>query len=374
MNELFNTNFFFIPLVTAAFIHLLFLLLLYSRLSFRKRNDFMPEDHEFVSVSVIIVAKNEADNLYQHLPLILNQDYPDFEVIVVDDQSTDNTLNVLKAFKKHYENLQIVYIGQEVIERQGKKLAISLGIKKSKNTIILLTDADCYPLTDKWIRYMARNYSPAKSIVIGFSPYESRSGLLNYLIQYDTFHTALNYINFALAGMPYMGVGRNLMYSRSLFFKHAFNGQLHIPFGDDDLFINKIASASNTTMEFHPNSFVISKPHTRFIKWYRQKKRHFSTGKEYKFSHKFWLGFSWATFPLFLGLFVGAILINPESIYLWGILAFRYIFMMIIYSIAAARLKMKKIIWTIPFMELIYNLIYIPVMGLISLFSKKRNW
>lgn len=373
MNELFN-NIFFIPLIVAFIIQLAFILVLYGHLAFRRKNNFMPADHEFVPVSVVIVARNEADNLYEHLPKILKQDYPEFEVIVVDDQSNDETLDVLKAFKKHYSNLQIVYIGQEVNERTGKKLAITLGIKKARNPLILLTDADCYPLSDKWIRYMARNYSPARPIVIGFSPYEKKKGFLNYFIQYDTFYTALNYLSFAFAGMPYMGVGRNLMYSRSLFFQHAFSGQLHIPYGDDDLFVNKIALSSNTTAEIHPDSFMVSKPHHKFIKWYRQKRRHLKTGNEYKFSHRFWLGFSWFSYPLFVLLFTGAILQNPYSYIIWGILAARYFAMWLIYSISAIKLNSARLIWTFPIMEAIYNLLYLPVMGLISRFSAKNRW
>jgi len=373
MFEIF-TNIYLLPLAIATLIQLLFIWILFGKLAFRKKNDVFPENENLTGVSVVIVAKNEAENLYNFLPKVLSQNYPVYEVIVVDDQSADESVDVLKAFKKHYSHLEIVYIGQEVVDRPGKKLAISLGIKKAKYPLILLTDADCSPASDNWIRTMARNFTEGKEIILGYSPYQSTSTLLNLFIQYDTFYTALQYLSFALSGIPYMGVGRNLMYSRELFNRNAFNGQLHIPFGDDDLFVNKNANKINTCVEIHKDSFIVSLSPQNFSKWYRQKRRHLKAGNEYKKSHKIWLFLIWFSFILFASLFGLAISEDFTSYYIWGLFAVRYISIMVVAGFSLKKLRIKYLIWIFPILEALYNIIYIPVMSLVARFSKFRSW
>jgi len=373
MTEFF-TNIFLLPFAIALLIQLVFIWILFGKLAFRKKNELLPEDNTLSPVSIIIVAKNEAENLYNNLPLILSQDYPDYEVIVVDDQSKDESLDVLKALKKHYHRLEIVYIGPDVVERPGKKFALSLGMKKAKNNVILLTDADCKPLSNNWIKLMVRNLKDKHEIVCGFSPYRKKKNVLNLFVQYDTFHTALNYLSFAISGMPYMGVGRNLLYTKALFFKNAFNGQLHLPYGDDDLFVNKNADSHNTAVEIHCDSFMLTEPPPSFIRWIRQKRRHLKAGKEYKTSHKCWLGFVWFTYLLFMALFAVNLIVSPLSLFVWGIFALRIISMMVVYGMVLKKLKMIGLIWFLPITELIYNILYVPFMSLNAKFSKIVGW
>jgi len=355
-------------------IQLVFIWILFGRLAFRRKDDNLPADYELRPVSVIIVAKNEAENLYNNLPKILSQSYPDFEVIVVDDQSKDESTDVLKALKKHYHQLEIVYIGHDVNERQGKKLALSLGIKKAKNELLLFTDADCSPVSDNWIKLMVRGLKGDKEIVTGFSPYSKQKGLLNLIVQYDTYNTALQYLSFSLAGMPYMGVGRNLLYTKSLFFKHAFNGHLHLPYGDDDLFVNKNASSRNTSIEIHKDSFMMSAPPQTFKRWVRQKRRHLKAGKEYKKSHKWWLGGIWFSYFIFMALFALNVVISPLSLYVWGIFALRFVSSTIVSGLSLRKFGMIRLIWFMPVLELIYNVLYVPLMSLNAKFSKIISW
>lgn len=251
-------------------------------------------------VSVVICARNEADNLSRNLPAFLLQDYPDYEVIVVNDCSTDHTEEVLMNLKTRFQNLRFTTIPQDRKFTHGKKLAVTVGIKSAANELLLFSDADCYPESDQWIRNLASHFSAGKELVLGVGKYQRRKGLMNLLVRYETLFTAMQYISFALKGYPYMGVGRNLAYKKELFFRHkGFASHLKVLSGDDDLFVNEAANSENTAVEFSAESFTISEAPKTPRAWFKQKKRHLSTGKYYKFSSKFRLGLEYFSRILF---------------------------------------------------------------------------
>lgn len=234
-------------------------------------------------VSVIICAKNEVENLERFLPGILEQDYPEFEVVVVNDCSTDGTEELLSRLSIRYKHLRFTTIPANEKFTHGKKLALTIGLKSAVYDHVLLTDADCYPVSDQWLQHMASKLSRGKQIVLGYGGYEKRRGLLNLLIRYETVFTAIQFLSFAIKGHPYMGVGRNLAYEASLFFKNkGFARHYHIASGDDDLLVNEIATRHNTTIAIHKDSHTISIPKITFRDWIRQKQRHLSAGKHYK--------------------------------------------------------------------------------------------
>ncbi len=241
-------------------------------------------------VSVIICARNEAENLQKFLPSVLEQDYPNFEVVVVNDCSADETAYVLTKFKEKYTNLYVTSLNEDELFEHGKKLALSLGIKAARNEILLMTDADCEPVSPNWISEMLKNFSKKTSIVLGYGGFFKLKGFLNKLIRYDCMFIALQYSTFAKVGFPYMGVGRNLAYRKKLFFEqNGFASHTHLASGDDDLFINKAANKLNTKVELNPESFTRSEPKTSFSDWIQQKKRHLTTGVHYKTKDKFLL-------------------------------------------------------------------------------------
>ena len=371
MQELFN-NIFLIPLFLAVMIQLAFIFGLYARLAFYKRKD--PQDVELQAVSVIIASKNEEDNLRDFLPMILQQDYPDFEVVVVDDKSEDNSLDVLHEFSKEYSHLKIVALGEKIRERQGKKFALSLAIKKASKPLLILTDADSYPLSDQWLRTIARNYQFDTDIVIAHSPYENKKSLLNLFIQFDNFNTAAQCFSFALAKMPYMGVGRNLSYRKQLFDRTGFSSQLHIPYGDDDIFVNRNATKENTVAELDPDSFVMSIPHTSFKKWFRQKLRHLKGGLEYKSKHRLWLGMNYFSVFLFYMLFIAAVLYDPRSWMMWAAFALRSVSYLTISYYILVKLKSKKLIWFLPVIEPLYQIVLMPLFSFAAKKASKKTW
>ncbi|MEJ2595719.1 MAG: glycosyltransferase [bacterium] len=270
-------------------VQMLFYGLVFSRLVFYRKPDAVEGDKP--PVSVVIAARNEYHNLAKNLPLILQQNYPEFEVVVVNHASDDESAMYLKEIQQKDKRLKVVQIDRELNFFTGKKFPLSLGIKTAKNEVLLLTDADCTPAGDRWIESMVSHYSEETEIVIGFGPYKKAPGFTNRLVRYDTFMVAMQYLSFAMAGMPYMGVGRNLSYKRSTFFRNkGFTAHYKISSGDDDLFINQVANRKNTSVAVDSESFSYSEAKKTFAAWLKQKRRHLSTARNYKFKFKLLLG------------------------------------------------------------------------------------
>ncbi|HEX7903645.1 MAG TPA: glycosyltransferase [Chitinophagaceae bacterium] len=248
-------------------------------------------------VSVIVCARDEDENLARNLPGVLVQVYPSSsETVVVNDNSLDDTKYILQELKKTFKSLNIVELTHEAKHISGKKYPLSIGIREAKHEVLLLTDADCVPSSEHWIQKMQDGYDEDIEIVLGYGAYHKRPGLLNKLIRFETFHTAIQYMSYALAGIPYMGVGRNLSYKKDIFLRNkGFSSINHIPSGDDDLFINKVATAKNTTVIIDPDAITRSIPKTTWGGWLKQKSRHYTTAKFYKPQHKFLLGLYFAT-------------------------------------------------------------------------------
>ncbi|MDE3252268.1 MAG: glycosyltransferase [Bacteroidota bacterium] len=296
---------------TVIFIQVLYYLYFFRRLAFYQ----IPERNNSTEhpVSIIICARDEADNLTRNLPGVLVQDYKTtHEIIIVNDNSTDEGRYVIDEFKKSFKNINHIQLTQEAKMITGKKFPLSIGIKSAKHEIVLLTDADCTPVSEFWIQKMQDAYQEDTEIVLGYGAYHKRPGILNKLIRFETFHTALQYLSYAMAGTPYMGVGRNLSYKKEVFLRNkGFSSINQIPSGDDDLFINQVANARNTTVVIDPDAHTISEPKKRWSEWMTQKYRHYTTGRYYKPKHKFLLGlYSFTSFILYPLLVVSIIFYN----------------------------------------------------------------
>lgn len=294
----------FVPyIVFGLFCLIIIIQLSYYLFIFRKLATYQPEDKNTSvqhPVSVIVCARDEAHNIVKNLPGILVQDYKTtHEIVLVNDNSTDETKYVIDEFKRSFKNLNMIELIQEAKMISGKKFPLSMGIKSAKYEIVLLTDADCVPASEFWIQKMQATYDEQTDIVLGYGAYHKKPGILNKLIRFETFHTALQYLSYALAGNPYMGVGRNLSYKKNIFFKNkGFSSINQIPSGDDDLFINQVATPNNTKINIDPDTHTLSEPKRTWGEWMTQKYRHYTTSKYYKPKHKFLLGLY--SFSLFL--------------------------------------------------------------------------
>lgn len=273
-------------------------------------------DDTNIPVSIIICAKNEEQNLDENLPYILQQDYPNYEVVIVNDCSVDNTEQIIDKYYFQYpDKIRKVNIPESENYKHGKKMAIFIGIKHAKYEHLVFTDADCKPSSNQWLKIMAGHFTNNKQIILGYGKYAELPGFLNKLVRYDTLIIALQYLSSAIRKNPYMGVGRNLAYTKSLFFKNkGFANHYHIASGDDDLFVNETANAENTAVCTHPDAFTISEPPLIFKHWLLQKARHFSTSPSYKSSHQLMLGWIYFTILFFHTSIIAFSIIAP---YLW---------------------------------------------------------
>lgn len=344
----------------------LYFLGLQTKLALYKETVQAKDDY---ALSVIICARNEAQNLQKNLPVVLAQDYKDFEVVVVNDCSSDNSQEILQDMSARFPHLRVVTIKENKKFKHGKKFAVTLGIKAAKHEHLVFTDADCLPASPRWLQHMKNHFLGCTEIVLGYSPYLCLPGVLNKFIRYEAFLTALNYISLALNKNPYMGVGRNLAYTKSLFFSgKGFASHMHILSGDDDLFVNQHATASNTAVEIHSDAHVWSSPKETFKDYIKQKKRHLSAGANYKAKHRRILSLQSASAVVFyLSLFFLSVVGKWEmAIALYGIFL---IFKCLVYWLAMKRLTCKGLMPWLPLLDFLYCLYTIYMM----LIPKKQS-
>lgn len=282
------TQLLFILFLIATLIQLFYWLFLFSKLAFYQQPSLL--DEEQPPVSVIICARNEEKNLDKNLSHFLNQNYRSFEIIVVNDHSTDKTAEVVLNFQKKYANLRLVNCNSSK-RLPGKKTALTFGIEAARYDRLVLSDADCQPASPEWLRYMQGVLRQNVGIGLGYSPYRTHAEGLNFFIRFETVYTAIQYFSFALAGIPYMGVGRNLSYTKSVFSQtRGFNKHQHIASGDDDLFVNEASQHVQIQIVIHPGAFVFSEPKRTWRGYYHQKSRHLSTATSYQGKHQVLLG------------------------------------------------------------------------------------
>ncbi|MFN4082306.1 MAG: glycosyltransferase [Bacteroidia bacterium] len=333
-----------------------------------------PDFSNLKPVSVIIAARNEYENLQNYLTAILEQDYPEFEVIVVNDCSWDESQKLLEYYQEKYPHLKICKIVEQEKYPTGKKFALTIGVKAATYEHLVFTDADCSPASKNWLKHIAAQFKENKQIVLAHSPYLKTKGLLNAFARFENAITAMLYLNAAMNRIPFMGVGRNLAYTKQLFFNNkGFASHSHILSGDDDLFINEVATAGNTTYTIHPESFMLTPAKKTIDAYFRQKSRHITTGKFYKNKHKALLGGYFASLILFHFYVIIGFIYLPWQ---WPVIAIalKLLLQTIIFTPSLKKLGYKNLAWFLLFLDVLYVL-YISYFGTKGLLTRNaRKW
>ncbi|MBM3419264.1 MAG: glycosyltransferase [Bacteroidetes bacterium] len=362
----------FIAFILFVLIQIFYLFFIHVRMAYHSTSEKIASSS--IPISVIIAARNESDNLYENLPTILSQDYPEFEVIVVNNQSIDDSGWLLTAFSRQFPNLRVVELGRNQHLRPGKKLPITLAIKAAKYEHFLLTDADCKPSSSQWIRQMSSHFSSSKHIVIGYGPYSKNKGFLNRLIRYDTAWIGVSYFSMALAKLPYMGVGRNLAYTKPVFNSvNGFKSHYGLPSGDDDLFIQEAAKKSNYTVNLDPTSYCYSAAAPTWGRWIRQKSRHYSTSSRYKLIKKWLLGIYPISLILMWASFVTLMFNGEYRSFSASIFIVTLILKWWVQGRCLSKLKEKSFIPYFLFWDLFYALI-MPIIYYVTERQKLYRW
>ncbi|MFM7018007.1 glycosyltransferase [Flavobacterium sp.] len=359
----------FIAVVVVQF---LYYIVFFGKFSFAKPQTSTPKR---VPISVIVCAKNEEENVKNFVPILAQQNYPDYEIVLIDDASSDETLELFEAFEKQYSNVKLVKVENNEAFWGNKKFALTLGIKAAKNEYLLFTDADCYPTSAEWIKQMSSQFTIEKTIVLGYGAYEKvKNSFLNKIIRFETLLTATQYFSWAKLGKPYMGVGRNMAYKREEFFKvRGFMDHMKIRSGDDDLFINQAANSKNTTICYSAESFTYSKPKSTFKEWFTQKRRHVATAEHYKGFDRSQLALFYASQLLFIMLPIVLLAFQYQWIVVLSLIGFRYIFSWISIGFAAGKLKEKDVVYWYPIIELILIVTQLNIF-FTNMFSKPVQW
>jgi len=343
-------NYIFILFIVVIGIQFIYYILLFSKFTFTSGENIQTS---YLPVSVIVCAKNESKNLPILIPKLIDQHYNNFEIVLINDCSTDNTLEIITHFQKTHQNIAVVNVKENEHFWGNKKYALTLGIKAAKYEHLVFIDADCVPASNNWLKSMSCKFSDKKQIVLGYGAYlKINKSFLNKIIRFETLLTAIQYFSFAEIGLPYMGVGRNLAYTKKLFYKvNGFAKHINIKSGDDDLFINEVATKKNTVCNYNSEGFTYSEPKKNFKLWIQQKRRHIETSNYYKLYQKYILGIFYSSQLLFwiVAIYLIAIDINLLIITL---IIFRFCITYLILGIAAKKLKENDLIFFIPVYEL----------------------
>ena len=332
------------------------------------------EEQPLEGVSVIVCAHNEYGNLTALLPLLLQQKFTPYEIIIADDTSDDGTYEFLTNQQQTNPQLRVVRIEQRPPDIQAKKFALTQAIQAARYNKLLLTDADCRPASDHWLRLMTQPLHGATQFVLGYSPYFARGSWLNRFIRYETLHTGFLYTAAALAGYPYMGVGRNLAY-RKLFFLQQGGLQNHqqLVGGDDDLWVNQHATKNNVAVVLAKESLVYSVPKVHWSDYYYQKKRHLHVGQHYRPRDKMALGLlSLST----IGFWVAGLWLWFLCNKCYGIVALfllRWLILAAVFSTARRRLYDPINLWFLPILDVMHVMYYV-VIGSLAFSTKYIRW
>lgn len=356
-----------------AFIQLVYVLIFYARLAFNKKTH-KNLAVELPPVSIIIAARNESDNLYEHLPTILSQDYPKYEVIVVNNQSIDDSNWILTAFAKQFPQLKVVEISKSPHLKPGKKLPITLGIKAAKYDHFLLTDADCLPQSNQWIKLMIESSLNKHEFLIGYSPFIKTKGFLNKLVRFDNTWLSASGFAFALGRKPFKANGRNLTYTRSLFQKvNGFKSHYAISPGDDDLLLQDALKHTKVGIVTDPDSFVLSAAPSTWKEWYSQKAKYRISAARFPFIKKAMLGIYPISLILFwisfVVLFFKMNFLLISVIIFFGVLILKWW----IQGRCFKKLNEQRMLLFFPIWDLFYSLL-MPIVYYISERQKYYRW
>lgn len=358
-------------------IQIIYYLFVLSGFSFSK-NEKKPKKKDSTPISIIVCARNEAENITQLVPKLVTQKYDaPLEIILVNDASYDGTEELMDGFAEKYSNIKIVNV-REIetnVNWSSKKYALMLGIKAAKHNHLLFTDADCLPTSDNWVSIMTSHFTDKKRIVLGYGGYKSiKNSFVNKLVRFETLLTAIQYFAYAKRGNPYMGVGRNLAYTREVFFENdGFANHMKILSGDDDLFINGAANKKNTAICFHKEGATVSVPKNTFSEWIEQKRRHISTANMYKGKDKFFLGLFYISQLLFIVGAITVLALQLDYKIVGALIGSRYLFSYFIIGFGAGKLNEKGILPLYPLIELVLIISQLYLF-ITNLFIKPNRW
>lgn len=365
-------NIIFYVFIAVVVIQLVYYLIIFGKFAFAQAQEITPKK---VPVSVIVCAKNDAEKVKNLVPVLAEQDYPDFEIVLIDNASSDETLDIFEEFEKQYSNIRLVKVENNEAFWGNKKYALTLGIKAAKKDYLLFIDANCYPTSNEWITAMTSRFTTNRTIVLGYGAYEKvKNSFVNKIIRFDNMLTATQYFSWAKIGKPFSGDGRNLAYKKEEFFKvNGYIEHMNIRLGEDSLFLNQAATKSNTTLCYAPESFTYTEAKKSFSSWRKQKRKQVFTTKFFSTFDKFQLRFFFLTQLSFFALMAVLFALQYNWMFMVPVVAVRYLGSWLTLGYSSAKLKEKDTIYWYPVIEIILTFTQLNVF-FTNLFSKPAHW
>jgi len=384
--ELLESNLFASILVGVLFVCTVALCTCYFRLLKVKLGQSSPDLNDQRPISVVIATRNEHDQLRQNLPFFLDQNHPNFEVVVVIDDSDKDLVFIINEFEKLYPNLKVVSFEWARNFFVSRKFAESVGIKSATHDRILLSHISTRPASPEWVSQMSKALSNNKRIVIGYHTLASKTSLLNAFVRFDTFSYTLRYLRAALSGRPFTADSKNLAFDRSLFYEaKGIARYYNVNTGNEDMFVNRAATTINTTIEIHPNAFVKGQEITTFSEWFSRKVRHRVLIREFKTFNRLGLAIhDWFMVLFYVVLFaiVGCFFLLETNVFYMplellmiagGIVLLKFSIQWIVFKRMMSTFKESGFLLLIPIFDLI-KLTILPVLLLSGLFTKRITW
>lgn len=362
------------------FIQWLYLRVLYFLPSHRQKRDskgLKEYVYELPPMSIVVYAHNDADYLAEHLPLILKQDYPTFEVIVVSDGSTDDTSDLVSRLEQEHPNLHYTFVPEITHNVSRKKLALTLGVKAARYDIVLFTYANARPVSDNWLKMMGRNFVPNIDVVIGYAYIEPTKEKKGGYLYFDRLLYSLRYLSASILHKTYRGRGSNLAYRKSLFFAHkGYAKYLNLEFGDEDLFINDITTKQNTRVEIQPDSFVACCYNNPTQAWVAEAKLYHFTARYMHNATHTWQGMEMLFRYLFYASLGGILFFSAMQWQVWVAALLLFLLFYIPYAIgywcAARRYASPRSLLLLPFFDLARPWVWL-YFRLLGMTSRSRN-
>lgn len=339
--------------ILVAIIQFIIWITVYSRLLFIKK---VPKIDSYPATSVVICTKNKLDNLKSNMPSILSQNYDGLYIFLVDDFSDADTVRYIKELQQ--KERYLIY-HKVMTNIDGKKQALIEAFVKTETQWMLLTDDDCQPHTNTWAKSMiSAAYHYNSSIVLGYSPYKTNKTYLSRWIHFEAWVTGVQYLSYAAAGLPYMGVGRNILYNKDTVGPEHIAAHLNLSSGDDDLTVNAIANKKNTTINISKESFVWTTPPDSYVAYLNQKRRHYSVSHNYKLIHKIAISAYTLSQVGFYGLLIGLLWTSYWKVAI-GMYVLRLLFVMPITSGLYKKMLSQNPLWSFPIMDFLQAFYYV---------------
>ena len=336
--------------IAIVVVQLFYYLGVFSSFSFSKQNENNPKR---IPISVIVYARNQAEEVKRLLPNLINQNYHDYELVLLDNASSDDTLYIFKEYAQLFPNIRLCQVDNNEAFWNNKKYAQTLAIKASKNEYLLFIDAEENIDSEYWIMAMASNFTLNKTIILGPEMYKKTKGFFNKIIRFDTVFAQLHSFSWTNYGAPFSYFSKNIGYKKEEFYKvNGYITHMNNRLGEREFFLNEASKSKNTTFTITKNAFVYLEPILKLKDWKLKKREDEMILSSLNFSTRFKVRFFNTSQFLFFIFAITLLSLQIEWIITSILIAFRYLVSWIVVGKTTSKFQQKDLIWLFPILEI----------------------